>query len=286
LLSPEIIKDGITFNCELMVDATMEEKRDEFLRANADNVKVQSVLNDRLAAENRYLSKDRLFAYDVIDQIAKQRFCISEEIGFVHSEIYGNIDLGRGEGTYKAQKLAQAMCRNHSNLYAYYSKRYRKEEYEAMVNAAASDVAKILFGWTLVNSSEKHSGTSAIFGKPKKKRASACTRIDIKNMRDADENQKTGLGLPHYNVHYIFGTAAAIIEYLYKRNEKHSIANIRAAIEQLYDIRGMHNLDDKTLAGKGGNDIFDKISKDADALNKKSRINKNKTNEGKFEACM
>jgi hypothetical protein len=283
MLDKTIVSDGITFNCELMVDATEEQKRDEFLRANADNVKVQSVLNDRLTAENHYLDPDRQFAYDVIDQIASQRFLVSNEIGFVHSEIYGNIDCGRGEGTYKAQKLAKAMCCNNSNLYSYYVNKYKHMEYNQLVAVAATDMAKILFGWTLVNSAANHNGTSYIFGNPKKKKVSSNTRINVKNIREVDDNAKSGKGLTHYNVHYIFGTAAAVIKAA-SNGEVVSIEDVRTVIEKLYSIRKMTRLEDGALSGHGGSDIFNKIAADAKKLN--NMTTNTNSNEGKFATCV
>ena len=263
----ESIRTSVAYVCHILVDATRTEQNEAFLRNNRNRYRVSTTLQEAHAIDNNARGFAADFARNVIVRLANDKFNISDDYGVCYSDINGNVDIGYGQAKYKLHKLIQALADCHLSLYRVYGGDGKKALSTEVEETAASDLARLLVAWNITNAA--HYGTNSIFGKlgfvpqsyAKTKREEKVINIaPILNHTDG----RRGGGEAAYNVHYIFATAPAIIEYL--RYEKKTIGNMRPVIEKLYQMRGMRRVEDRSLKGGGGGDAFNLANRDIDVL--------------------
>lgn len=262
--------------CHILIDATPEEKRNVFLSANWYSTRVSTALSQDFLTANRLKDKNQLFAYDVVQALAKARVDMGEEIGKTNSPIFGNVNFGHDEGYFNAYQLAKGLSHKDNDLMDYYdskikgkkAKKYadmEKEAQEAVLMAAASDIAKIMYAWATLNASDAHGGTEAVFGSIKTTPKKAKKTFFETAVAEPDGATRVG-GLAKSNAHYIFGTAVAVMKYADKRKMPHTVSNFRKVIELLYNKNGFVRLEENPFVGKGGHDVFGRAVEDSNML--------------------
>lgn len=266
----------INQTCHILIDATPEEKRNVFLSANWYSTRVSTALSQDFLTANRLKDKNQLFAYDVVQALAKARVDMGDEIGKTNSPIFGNVNFGHDEGYFNAYQLAKGLSHKDNDLMDYYdskikgkkAKKYAEmenEAQEAVLMAAASDIAKIMYAWATLNASDAHCGTEAVFGSIKTSPKKAKKTFFETAVVEPDGATRVG-GLAKSNAHYIFGTAVAVMKYADKRKMAHTVTNFRKVIELLYNKNGFVRLEENPFVGKGGHDVFGRAVEDSNML--------------------
>jgi hypothetical protein len=169
--------------------------------------------------------------------------------------------MGLKEGKYKIDKLVEAIAGTTGNIFEYYSNRFPDKSKEFMLNKAHQEFTFYLRMLNDVNTAPAHGGKE-IFGQlGKRNSGKAKTLFETKKVEDVPMIRVKGEA--NRDIHYLFGTARAVLEVC---GEKKTMANMRSAIEELFAIRGIKFIGDKTLAGQGGQDIYSKAREDSRRL--------------------